>query len=93
VRLELDVPTRLLDATDWLGVPGTADAGTTRVSYIGSVDADEPPAAVSGISGVSEDELHEIDAKIAQRRRDTDFMDRLHGRHDAERRLYERLAD
>lgn len=47
----------------------------------------------SGISGVSEDELHEIDAKIAQRRRDTDFMDRLHGRHDAERRVYERLAD
>jgi hypothetical protein len=57
------------------------------------VDADEPSAVASGISGVSKEELHAIDAKIAERRRDTDFMNRLHGRHDDERPLHERLAD
>jgi len=34
-----------------------------------------------------------IDAHIAERRRDTEFKERLRRRHDEERALYERLSN
>ena len=34
-----------------------------------------------------------IDAHIEERRRDKDFKERLRRRHEAERELYERLAE
>lgn len=53
---------------------------------------DDPTTTAADVPGVSEEELRAIDAKIAERRRDKGFMDRLRRRHEALRPILKRLA-